>query len=219
MTSMKLILALSALALSSGCSQTDTLFPAFNREAGSSVNTGDFGNATQNNTLIQSGDQGYTVMLARRFAAEVPNTVNFAFNSPRLDGRAQNTLRRQADWIKQFPEVRFKVFGYADAVGTNAYNYRLGLRRANAAVRFLVSEGISRRRLQAVVSYGETRPIIDTPNQERANRRAVTEVSGFVQSNRLVLNGKYAEIVFRDYVTSATQEQGTTPTSTGQISQ
>ncbi|MBI1415882.1 MAG: OmpA family protein [Limimaricola sp.] len=216
---MKLTLALSVLTLATGCSQMDTLFPAFNREAGSMVNTGDFGNSTQNNTLVQSGDQGYTVMLARRFAAEVPNTVNFAFNSSLLDGQAQATLRRQADWIKQFPEVRFKVFGYADAVGTNAYNYRLGLRRANTVVGFLVSEGISRSRLQAVVSYGETRPIIDTPNQERANRRAVTEVSGFVQSNGLVLNGKYAEIVFRDYVTSATQQQGTTPTSTGQITQ
>jgi hypothetical protein len=37
------------------------------------------------------------------------------------------------------------------------------------------------------------------------NRRTVTEVSGFVGSHPLVLNGKYAEIIWRDYVVSGTR--------------
>ncbi len=39
--------------------------------------------------------------------------------------------------------------------------------------------------------------------RERRNRRAVTEVSGFVKTHPAVLNGKYAQIVFREYVGSA----------------
>ncbi len=143
------------------------------------------------------------VDLANRFAKEVPDTVNFAFNSVQLDQAARATLAQQANWIKQFPEVRFRVFGYTDLVGSNAYNKRLGMRRARAVVNVLVGHGISRSRLEAVVSHGETQPLINTPGRERANRRAVTEVSGFVARHPTVMNGKYAEVVFREYVQSA----------------
>ncbi|MFM7444678.1 MAG: OmpA family protein, partial [Tabrizicola sp.] len=53
--------------------------------------------------------------------------------------------------------------------------------------------------------YGETRPLIATNEAEVRNRRTVTEVSGFVKSHPLVLNGKYATIIWRDYVESATR--------------
>ena len=32
-----------------------------------------------------------------------------------------------------------------------------------------------------------------------------TEVTGFVKNHPLVLNGKYAEVIFREYVESATE--------------
>ena len=47
-----------------------------------------------------------------------------------------------------------------------------------------------------------------TEGRERANRRTVTEVSGFVSGNGMVLNGKYAQIVFREYVESAVPPTG-----------
>jgi len=156
-----------------------------------------------NNTQIMAGEKNYVIDLARRFAADVPSTINFAFNSSQLDAEAQSILRQQADWIRQFPEVRFRVYGHTDLVGSDAYNQRLGLRRAQAAVRYLSTLGISRDRLEAVVSYGETQPLIVTENEERRNRRTVTEVSGFVRSHPSLLDGKYAEVVYREYITSA----------------
>lgn len=162
-----------------------------------------FGNSTMNNTLIQSGQLDYVMQLGGRFAQEVPDTVNFAFNSAVLDAQAQDVLRRQAHWIKQYPEVRFKVFGHTDQVGGAGFNQALGKRRANAVVAFLTSQGISRSRLEAVVSYGKTRPLINTGNEERQNRRTVTEVSGFVKRHPTVMNGKYAEVIFREYVKEA----------------
>ena len=172
-------------------------------EAGSAVTSSDFGNATMNNTLIQTGQRDYAIGLNRRFSAEVPTTINFEFNSALLDEEARNVLRAQADFIRQFPEVSFKVYGHTDLVGSTAYNMSLGKRRADAAVDYLISQGIDRSRLAAAVSYGETQPLIVSEGRERANRRTVTEVSGFVETNALVMNGKYAEIVFREYVASA----------------
>lgn len=194
------LLAASALVTLAACGTTST---SWDRELGSEVDKGQFGNATMNNTLIQSGQINYTVALAERFSAEVSDTITFAFNSAELTPEAKDILRRQANFIRQFPEVRFRVYGHTDLVGSAAYNQRLGLRRAQAAVAYLTSQGISKSRLEAVVSYGKTRPIVQTNQPEERNRRTVTEVSGFVGTHPLVLNGKYAEIIWREYVASA----------------
>lgn len=208
-------LGIAALAAGLALSACGPQSSAFYSEAGSQLDTGYFGNATMNNTLVQSGARDFTISLAKRFAGEVPNTVNFAFNSAVLTPEAQAVLRQQADWIKQFPEVRFRVFGHTDLVGTNAYNKSLGMKRARAVVAYLTGQGISRSRLEAVVSYGETQPLIATQEPNEQNRRTVTEVSGFVNSHPAVLNGKYAQVVFREYIRSAsvipiTKVEGTT---------
>lgn len=188
-----------------------------NAEIGADLDDGDFGNSSMNNLLIQTGQLSHAVNLANRFATEVPSNVTFAFDSARLDGDAQAALVKQASWIRQFPEIRFRVYGHTDLVGSNGYNYNLGLRRATAVVNFLVGQGISRSRLEALVSFGETQPLIVTSNQERRNRRTVTEVSGFVQNHPLILNGKYAEVIFREYVESATRPQVVVRDSGGQL--
>jgi len=203
---MKLIISVTlagSLALSACSTSNDPVYSQFYREAGALTDTGEFGNSTATNTLIMTGEEQYVLDLANRFASEVDTTVNFAFNSSVLDAGAQDVLREQANWIRQFPEVKFRVYGHTDLVGSSSYNKRLGLRRAKTAVNFLVAQGISRSRLEAVTSFGETQPLIVTQGRERRNRRTVTEVRGFIKSNPLVLDGKYAQIIYRDYVTSA----------------
>lgn len=195
-----LLLATSALLALAACSTGST---TWDQELGAEVDKGNFGNATMNNVLIQTGQLDYAVALAERFSAEVPDTINFEFNKADLSDEAKAILKKQADFIRQFPEVRFRVFGHTDLVGSVGYNQKLGMRRAQAAVAYLTSLGISKSRLEAVISYGKTRPLIATNEPEMRNRRTVTEVSGFVQSHPLVLNGKYAAIIWREYVNSA----------------
>lgn len=207
MIRLPLSAALTAGLLISGCSQTPV---GFDREAGALIDTGHFGNATMNNHQLMTGEKQIIYDMSQRFASEVMTTVNFAFNSAVLDHGARDTLREQAQWIRQFPEIRFRVYGHTDKVGGNGYNKSLGLRRANAVVNYLVSQGISRSRLEAVVSYGETQPLIVTEGRERRNRRTVTEVSGFVSSHPTVLDGKYAEVIYREYINSAEPKTGLT---------
>ncbi len=196
-THLKIVLAATmALALAACGDEWGT-------EAGSSIDEGAFGNPTMNNTMVQTGQM--VIDLNARFAEQVPTMVNFAFDSTALDETARGILRRQADWINQFPEVRFRVYGHTDLVGSPAYNQALGKRRAEVVVNYLVSQGVSRSRLEAVVSEGLTQPLIVTPDPERRNRRTVTEVSGFVRNHPLVMDGKYAEVIYREYVASAVQ--------------
>lgn len=197
---LSILLASSALLVLMSCGTTST---TWDQELGAEVDKGNFGNATMNNVLIQSGQMDYAVALAQRFAAEVPDTINFEFNSAELSDEAKAILQKQANFIRQFPEVRFRVFGHTDLVGSVGYNNKLGMRRAQAAVAYMVALGVDKSRLEAVISYGKTKPLIATNEPEMRNRRTVTEVSGFVQSDPLVLNGKYAAIIWREYVSSA----------------
>lgn len=200
---MKLLFAIAGTLALTACSQQAEVYSSYFQEAGSVVDGGSFGNANMNNHLVMTGQRSYVENLSNRFSNEVLSTVNFAFNSAQLDATAQTTLQEQARWIRQFPEVRFRVYGHTDAVGSDAYNKRLGLQRAQAVVAYLGTQGISRKRLEAVVSYGETQPLIVTQGRERRNRRTVTDVSGFVGTHPIVMDGKYAEVVYREYVKSA----------------
>lgn len=187
-------MALALVVTLAGCDET--------RQVGARLDEGGFGNPTMNNILLQSGELSYAEVLNRRFEQAVPSTITFAFNSAELDERARAALRQQAAFIREFPEVHFTVYGHTDLVGSRQYNYHLGLRRAHAAVNYIVAQGVDRSRLRALVSLGETHPVVPTQDAERRNRRTVTEVSGFVQTHPLILDGQYAAVIYRQYVAS-----------------
>lgn len=163
-TTLPSVIGTVALLALAGCS---------NRELGADVDEGGFGNPTMNNIGVHTGQIQVQIDLAHRFAEEVDNTVTFSFNSSRLTPNARATLDRQADWIKQLPEVRFRVYGHTDLVGDSTFNERLGKRRADAVVSYLTRHGISRERLEAVAFFGETQPVVFTQDREERNRRTV----------------------------------------------
>lgn len=196
--------AVLALALA-GCASTDGVFSYLGPEAGYEINDSNLGVATANNIAVQSGDLvgSMAANLTRKFASEAPARVNFEFNSASLDGTAQGLLHQQAQWIKAHPQIVFRVYGHTDKVGSDAYNRRLGKRRADAVVNFLVGQGISRSKLQAVASFGETQPLVLTEDPNRENRRTVTEVSGFARKSQASdLDGKYAKFVYDQYIST-----------------
>ena len=182
-------------------------YPSIDRQAGLTVGAG-FGEATAQNLAANKNMRSAVAHMNTRFTAAVPTTITFDFDKSFLTASARATLNRQADFMRQFPEVGFSVYGYADSPGTNAYNEALGLRRANAALDYLVSQGASRDKLRALVSYGEERPAVPGAGRERANRRVVTTVSGIGggAGAGMGLNGKYAEVIFREFVESAVPE-------------
>ncbi|SPF75891.1 Outer membrane lipoprotein Omp16 [Aliiroseovarius pelagivivens] len=200
-----ILAATSVIAVLSGCADNPQAMHFWLNEAGGSLDEGGFGAPTAHNIGVHTGQINVVQALAERFSREVGDTVNFEFNKADLSPEARSILDTQAKWILQFPEIRFRVYGHTDLVGSTAYNNRLGMRRARTVVNYLVSRGISRSRLEAVVSYGETRPLIQTDQRELRNRRTVTEVSGFANNRKAtLLDGKYAEIINREYIESAT---------------
>lgn len=188
------IISISAVMALGGCLET----------AGNLPNQDSFSMASNQNYLVQTGQGGsaaYLQGLSQQFRDEVATMINFDFNSTVLDGEARRILDQQAAWIIAHPTVKFRVYGHTDKVGSDGFNQRLGLRRARAAVNYLVSKGAPRNRLEAYSSLGETQPVVNTDDRERLNRRTVTDVFGFapnvIPSD---FDGKRAVIVYGNYV-------------------
>ena len=108
----------------------------------------------------------------------VGDRVFFSFDSHQLSAEARATLEKQAQWLKQHPEVNATIEGHTDERGTRDYNLALGERRANAARDYLIALGIDAKRIKTV-SYGKERPV-DPRSVEDAwakNRRGVMVVN------------------------------------------
>jgi len=201
-------LAASTLTLA-GCSN----------ELGVTPGSASFGDATQSNLFSQAieyrrGD--YLMEVASRFAEETDDTVNFAFNRSNLDRGTRRALNKQAAWLRANPDVRVRVIGHTDLVGGEAYNDRLGFRRARAVSRYLVQRGVAPSRIDAVESRGEREPIIFTEDKERQNRRSLTEVAGFTHG--FIgdgMDGRRALLMYRRYVSDSVEAPVSVATSGG----
>jgi peptidoglycan-associated lipoprotein len=99
--------------------------------------------------------------------------IHFDFDKATIRNDAAEILKRNAEILKKYPNIRIVIEGHCDERGTNEYNLALGQRRAEAAKKYLVNLGISPERIETV-SYGEERPL-DPGHDESAwakNRRA-----------------------------------------------
>ena len=108
-------------------------------------------------------------------AKGVPDRVFFATNESILTTKSRDTLRKQAAWLRENPSVNVVLEGHADERGTREYNLALGERRANAAKDYLMTYGVSGKRI-SVISYGKEKPVnpASSPLAWSQNRRSVT---------------------------------------------
>lgn len=110
--------------------------------------------------------------------ARAGNTVYFAYDKSNLSMEATEVLKKQAAWLKMFPKVNVIVEGNCDERGTRKYNQALGEKRANAAKRYLIAQGVSAKRI-TTVSYGKDKPAVmgNTESAHAKNRRDVTVIA------------------------------------------
>jgi OOP family OmpA-OmpF porin len=81
--------------------------------------------------------------------ALVLHGVNFAFDSYKLDAKAQGLLDEAAVVLKE-KNVKVTLEGWTDSIGTDAYNKKLSQNRANAVKTYLVEQGVPAANLNAV---------------------------------------------------------------------
>lgn len=113
------------------------------------------------------------VVCVRKFKETLADArLHFATDSAGVRKREQRVLDKIVEFSKYCPNSIIEVAGYTDARGTDAYNKKLSLKRAEAVVHKLIRKGLSPKRLKAI-GYGEESPLADNSNRkgQAMNRR------------------------------------------------
>jgi len=99
--------------------------------------------------------------------------VYFDYNKYELRPDARDRLAKNAQFMKDHPELVFTIEGHCDERGTNEYNLALGEKRASTAVSYLSRLGTPTSGV-STISFGEERPNCTqaTENCWWQNRRA-----------------------------------------------
>lgn len=114
------------------------------------------------------GDQGQAIYF--------PDT-NFDFNSRTLSALGKAKVKTAAEILNREGGVKVVLEGHTDARGSDKYNEKLGLDRAEAVKAELVRLGVSADRL-GTVSFGESQPLFTEAEDwaYSANRRVEVHV-------------------------------------------
>ena len=131
--------------------------------------------STAKKTGVSSGDVYTGNDTVQYLATGVKDRVFFATNSSQLTTASRDTLRKQATYLRKNKNLNVTIEGHADERGTREYNLALGERRANAAKDYLMTYGISGKRI-STISYGKEKPVNpgSDPLSWSQNRRSVT---------------------------------------------
>ena len=114
--------------------------------------------------LLGCGDAEIVEVTEAREMSILRDGIQFDFDKTDLDLNALETINYLNNTVPLEGSV-IHLTGHTDAVGSEAYNFDLGLRRADAVLRELHHHHILKD------SKGETELLVDTQGKDRANRR------------------------------------------------
>ena len=99
--------------------------------------------------------------------------IFFEFDKSTILQQSYFELMRLISLLNAYPEMRIEIGGHTDGKGSDSYNQRLSENRAKAVSDYLISKGVSEKRLQ-YKGYGKNQPIDSNDTEEgRANNRRV----------------------------------------------
>ncbi len=108
------------------------------------------------NSGDDSQDESSLVVESER-QVYMPN-VNFDFDVRKLNELGKGRAHQIAELLKKDAAVKIVLQGHADFKGSDAYNDKLGMDRAEAVREELVALGVAPDRLSSV-SFGESQPV------------------------------------------------------------
>jgi outer membrane protein OmpA-like peptidoglycan-associated protein len=106
----------------------------------------------------------------------VLENIYYDFDESFIRADAQPTLNELASLLKRNPTINIELSSHTDCVGKDSYNETLSQARAQAAVTYLIEQGVDEARLTAR-GYGENDPVVQcicercSDEENQRNRR------------------------------------------------
>jgi len=163
MKSIVLSSVVAALLVFSGCSSkepaVDNKTEEVSAPAAQEVQAPATETVSSENSVVNSSTQNSAEMTMNEIESKLP-TVNFAFDKYNITPEMQARIDTAAELGKTgaAKSLSVKLEGNCDEWGSDEYNFALGLRRAEAVKKALVSDGIDASRI-SMISYGKSNPI------------------------------------------------------------
>jgi len=105
--------------------------------------------------------------------------IEFEFASDKLTRNSYPTLNQIAVTLIANPSsVKMSVAGYTDYIGSNEYNLKLSVKRANSVRIYLIKKHVPETSI-SIIGYGEENPIApnETPEGRQKNRRVEFQIT------------------------------------------
>jgi len=120
------------------------------------------------------------VELNKTYAVE---NIYYDFDKFNIRDDAAEELDKFVEVLNDNPKIKVELGSHTDSKGNDEYNQKLSQQRAESAVKYLISKGISPARITAK-GYGESQPIepnenpdgTDNPEGRQRNRRTEFKV-------------------------------------------
>lgn len=122
-----------------------------------------------NETIIEKKFKGVLTALPPK---PIHVLLYFKNNSNKLTEASLNKLPQILQYIKERSPCDVNIIGHTDTKGSQKYNVKLAMKRAQMIKKWIVSQGVKTNNIK-VQSYGEADPLVDTGDNvsEPLNRR------------------------------------------------
>lgn len=163
--------------LDTGLQQLDTEVDLKTQQA---LTVGQGAQSTADGAVTQVSSLGRKFDNRNNYVVQSEEKVQFGFDSAHMDESHWPVLDQLAQRLKESPDAILVMEGRADPMGDAAYNIRLGERRLEAVLRYLVvNQDVPMHKVYRM-SFGEDRPLNEnkTPQQRAENRAVVMRLMG-----------------------------------------
>ena len=157
--------------LDSGLKQVDQKVDQKTQEA---MSVGQGAQGTADKAVGQVSSLGQKFENRNNYIVLSEEKIKFKFDSATIDKNYLPTLDQLAQRLKGTPDAILVMEGRTDSAGNDTYNIRLGEKRVEAVIRYLVvNQGVPMHKVYRM-SFGEDNPLtLNKTREERAENRAV----------------------------------------------